>query len=167
DKLSNEILSNFAKTEDILSAKLTDLPYLNACIEEGLRMFPPVPGGLPRTVGSNGIVIGNQVIPPDTQISTHTWTIHYDDRYYPEAYTFRPERWLEEDVQLDPLNPFSYGPRACIGRNMAYIEMRMFLAKFVFHFNGDLVNKDEPYGLEDLFISKRRALPIKLSVREH
>lgn len=57
---------------------------------------------------------------------------------------FRPERWLEggsQDVK-EASQPFSLGPRACLGINLAYLEMRIILAKMVFTYDWELVNKD-------------------------
>ena len=62
-KLTEEIRSAFKTEEEITIEKLQALKYLHACIEEGLRMFPPVANGLPRLVPPQGTVIDGREIP--------------------------------------------------------------------------------------------------------
>jgi len=61
-RLTHEIRSAFASDEDITIERLQALKYLHACIEEGLRMYPPVTNGLPRIVPPGGAIIdGHEV----------------------------------------------------------------------------------------------------------
>ncbi len=86
-KVTAEIRARFNKEEDIVIAATKDLPYLNATINEGLRLCNPVPGGLPRVVGKGGDTVCNVFVPefvshdmtgPDTTVRTVTtarWNI--------------------------------------------------------------------------------------------
>lgn len=69
DKLVTEIRTTFKNEGDITFQILQDLPYLNACIKEGLRIFPPVPAGLLRTVPSAGDTVDGHWIPGG--VNTH------------------------------------------------------------------------------------------------
>lgn len=80
---------------------------------------------------------------PGTRASVH----HYTTYRYPENFknpdAFVPERWLGSDPAYDndrrkALQPFSYGPRNCLGQNMAMYEMRIILAKVFFSFDIEL-----------------------------
>jgi cytochrome P450 len=62
-RLTKEIRSAFTSFDDITMVKLSHLEYLQACIEEGLRMYPPVPAGLPRTTPQSGAKVCNRWIP--------------------------------------------------------------------------------------------------------
>jgi cytochrome P450 len=63
EKLVSEIRGAIKEEEDLVIKNLIDLPYMNACIEEGLRIFPPVPVGLLRTVPEGGSDIDGNMIP--------------------------------------------------------------------------------------------------------
>ncbi|KAI8932397.1 hypothetical protein NX059_010584 [Plenodomus lindquistii] len=68
-KLTEEIRGAFASSEDISMDVLQGLPYLNACINEGLRMYPPVPSALPHRTTAQGSTICDLYVPP--QVGQH------------------------------------------------------------------------------------------------
>jgi cytochrome P450 len=71
NKLKEEILSTFKTEEDIKVAVVTELPYLNACLEEGLRIFPPAPIGFLRAIQKGGDVIDGHQIPEGVSLTNH------------------------------------------------------------------------------------------------
>ncbi|KAL8727540.1 MAG: hypothetical protein Q9181_005669 [Wetmoreana brouardii] len=111
-----EIRGAFKSYEDIKAKESQQLHYLQAVINEGLRHFPPVPLGLPRI--SPGFVLHDKHIPEGAEIYTSTWTVTHDPQHFCEPMEFKPERWLDPDSTdlKDASQPFSLGPRACIGR---------------------------------------------------
>lgn len=69
------------------------------------------------------------VVPPGTPTSMNIMLLHHDENIYPDSYTFRPERWLE-DPRLDKyLYSFGKGTRQCVGVNLAYAELYLTLAR--------------------------------------
>lgn len=73
---------------------LASLPYLNAVINEGLRLGTPL-SGLSRVVPASGMVIDGEFIPGDTIVSVPAFTQQLDpDNFYPEPEKFIPERWM-------------------------------------------------------------------------
>jgi cytochrome P450 len=64
EKLVTEVRSAFASSDNITMESAVGLPYLNACIKEGMRMYPPVPIGLPHLTPSDGSTIGGYYVPP-------------------------------------------------------------------------------------------------------
>lgn len=62
-RLTKEVRNTFASDQDITIDKLARLPYLNACVEEGLRMYPPISNGLPRIVPRGGVTIQGKEVP--------------------------------------------------------------------------------------------------------
>ena len=90
------------------------LPYLDACINEGLRLHSTSALGLPRVVPEGGLTIVDQHFAEGTVLSVPSYSIHRDKRIWGEDIEdYRPERWFERD-QADiqkTFNPFSIGPR--------------------------------------------------------
>lgn len=71
-KLVDEIRGAFVSTDDMTMEALAQLPYLNACLKEALRRYPPVPIGLPRVTPSNGSTICGEFVPPGVSCATYT-----------------------------------------------------------------------------------------------
>uniref|UniRef100_A0A0D2Y3M3 Isotrichodermin C-15 hydroxylase n=1 Tax=Fusarium oxysporum (strain Fo5176) TaxID=660025 RepID=A0A0D2Y3M3_FUSOF len=138
EALSNEVRSRFQSDTEITGDATADLKYLSAVIEEGLRIFPPAPFGLPRV--SPGAIIDGHYIPPGVVVSVDHWTTKHDGRYWKDPHAFIPERWIDGGFgdTKQASQPFSLGPRACLGINLAYLEMRIIIAKMVYHFDWEL-----------------------------
>jgi hypothetical protein len=65
--LSHEIRSAFENEKDMSMEAIAALPYLAACLKEALRLYPPVPLGLPHLTPANGSTICGQFVPPDVR----------------------------------------------------------------------------------------------------
>ncbi|PVH77290.1 cytochrome P450 monooxygenase-like protein [Cadophora sp. DSE1049] len=148
ERLVQEVRSSFTSCRDINGDSTQSLPYLNAVISEGLRIFPPVPAGLPRV--SSGDTVSGYAVPAGTSVSTSFWTTTRSSSYFTSPRSFCPERWLDHDHSFwedrfaddikDASRPFSVGPRACIGLGLAELEMRIILARLVWDFDLEGVN---------------------------
>jgi cytochrome P450 len=76
-----------------------NLPYLQACIKEAIRVFGPVPMGLPRVAPAEGITIGGRTFPAGTILSINPWVVHHSKEIWgPDAREFNPDRWFEESA---------------------------------------------------------------------
>lgn len=161
DRLVREIRESFTSVDEIAysNAKLTNMHYLRACIDESLRMNPPTPGHLPREVLSGGITVDGMHIPAGTIVGVSSWALFRNEEYFPDAFSFIPERWIhssrshpedlsskgdslrisfsQESVQRarSAFAPFSLGTRGCIGKNLAYGEMMVTMAKLLWTFD--------------------------------
>jgi len=118
-------------------------------------MSPGVPGYLIRESPTDATIDGH-IIPATTQIGVPGWTMHRNADIYPEPQIYKPERWLTESPEeLQRLRsvhfPFSYGPRACIGKNLAYNTIYLTMARLAFLFD----------------ISAREPLPLEFHVKDH
>ena len=67
-KVTKEVRDTFAAQTDITFTMVAQLPYLNACLKESLRLYPPVPGILPRLTGPEGDIISGQFIPGNVRL---------------------------------------------------------------------------------------------------
>ncbi|KAI8930440.1 hypothetical protein NX059_012391 [Plenodomus lindquistii] len=141
-RLEAEILGAFKSAEDINSTATSQLTYLNAVLNEGLRVFPPTAPGLPRY--SPGAYVNGKYIPEGVEVQVDAYALQHDPRYWKDPESFIPERFIGEGLgdNMRAFVPFSVGPRACIGSNLALIELRVVLAKLMWHFHWELISKD-------------------------
>ncbi|KAJ5657408.1 uncharacterized protein N7484_001057 [Penicillium longicatenatum] len=158
-KLRKEVRDAFTHVEEIISGtRLNELVYLKACIDEALRLAPAVPGAIPRQVMEGGAMVDGVFLPAGTDCGTPVYSIHRQEQYYRSAEKFVPERWIEgatcsvsgaewtttkEEIEIArrAFCPFSIGPRGCIGKSMAFMEMRLTLARLVFLFDMTLADR--------------------------
>ncbi|KAF7532048.1 hypothetical protein G7054_g8310 [Neopestalotiopsis clavispora] len=148
-RLQQEIRSTFKTAEEIKSGqKLSSCHYLRACIDEALRIAPPIPGTPWREVPPlcpEPLIVDGHVVPPGTQIGVNTYAIHHNEDYFPQPYSFVPERWLASEtseqqlkVMREAFTPFSVGTRACTGKAMAYLETSLVMAQTIWYFDFEL-----------------------------
>ncbi|RKU45312.1 hypothetical protein DL546_007167 [Coniochaeta pulveracea] len=159
----------------ITDAEAKNFPYLQAIIREGLRMYPPATGLLPKVSKKDEIVCGAR-IPAGTNVAWAPWAImHSSEVFGQDAEIFRPERWIEasEDrkklmdqvVMLD----FASGSRwECLGKNVAMIELNKTYVELLRRFDFTLIDPTNPWSSFNaaFFIQKDynvRVTPRKLS----
>ncbi|ORY15952.1 cytochrome P450 [Clohesyomyces aquaticus] len=144
ERLKNEVRSAFATPDEMTMVGLSQLRYLNACLEEGMRMFPPVPIGAERKVPQGGAKVCGNWLPGGTIVILPHFAAYHSPANFKKPDEFIPERWLPEgeeefsDDKKDTLQPFSHGPRNCLGKNLAYHEMRLVLANILWNFDMEL-----------------------------
>ncbi|KAL7626122.1 hypothetical protein AAE478_002892 [Parahypoxylon ruwenzoriense] len=139
-KVVEEVRSVFKSEDEINLMSVSKLNYL--------RRYPPVTGELPRITPKGGATVLGKFVPEDTVVSVWQFPINHDPRWWKDPMEFVPERWTEStkfmEDRLDAMQAFSFGPRNCIGKNLAYAEMRLILAKIVYNF--DMTIADDSRG---------------------
>ncbi|KJK60354.1 Cytochrome P450 [Aspergillus parasiticus SU-1] len=173
-RLVQDIRSTFTQEADINFLSVAQLPYLNGVIEESLRLFPPAPGIGPRVVPEGGARICGRYVPGGVSVSVGHYSTFRSAWNFTRPNEFLPQRWLDRDAdsefasdQTMALQPFSYGPRACIGRNLAYAEMRTILAKILWHFDVQLDERSADWANSKSYIVwEKGPLWLKLHPRE-
>ena len=153
-----EIRDTFATVEDIrMGPKLNSCVYVRACVDEAMRMSPSVGSTLYREISPGGTVIDGEFIPAGTDVGTSIYSIHHNPTYFPEPFLYSPERWLVGEGVSTPasiesaysaFNPFSIGPRSCIGKGMAITELMLTMAMVCWHFDFKLAEGDTSGGKE-------------------
>lgn len=119
-KVTNEVRSAFSSMDEVTYEALAQLKYLDAALQEGMRLYPPVPTGPPRVCPVPGLAICGYWIPEGVVVHVP----HYATSRFPEHFTdpdaFHPERWLGDekfrDDRLNAVQPFNYGPQNCLGQ---------------------------------------------------
>jgi cytochrome P450 len=195
-KLAREIQSTFSSLDDIKGdLKLHSCKYLTAFIQEASRMTPPVSAEPSREVLAGGTRVDGHYIPAGLCVSTGLYCLSYNDHVFPEPFRFRPERWIVSDDEKEGSSAesvelaekgfcaFSTGSRGCVGKNLAWLEMRIVMAKVIwmFEIKADPANKlggGDPNGREgrrienqyqtyEMFVSGRHGPMVHLKKRAH
>lgn len=165
-KLRDEVASALSEKEVAPYAKVKNLPYLKACLDESLRLSPPVSRGLERKTPPEGMQILGENIPGNVTVSVPTYVAHRDPDIFPEPEVFRPERWFGDEEKLKHMRavfiPFSTGPRACIGRNITFIEQQILVATLVHRYDFALPSEDWKLDWEEAFNLWPAQMPLKI-----
>lgn len=157
-RLVAEIRETLTNEEELRWETVKDLRYLDATVKEALRLFPPSPASQQRVVPPGGATIDGYYIPAGMTVAVPPWVATHSSVNFHDPDQFRPERWLGEKKEFlnDHLGaslPFSTGPRVCIGKNLAYLEMRLVAAHVLWHFDleldrGDYEATNQVWGLD-------------------
>ncbi|TLD11101.1 hypothetical protein PgNI_05166, partial [Pyricularia grisea] len=133
-----EVRSVFGVGHQVTGQRLPSCVYLKACVEEALRMSPPV-GGTPwrEVSAAQGAVVDGEHLPRGTTVGVGIYSVQHSCAYYDEPFQYRPERWLADSPGNDAekvnrarsvFAPFSVGPRSCLGRGLAQHELMLATA---------------------------------------
>ncbi|KAK3923649.1 putative cytochrome P450 [Frankliniella fusca] len=166
ETLHREVVGILGRDGAVTAAALEDMPYLRAVLKEVLRMYPVVIGN-GRTL-TEDTVVGGYLIPKGTQIIFQHYVASNQERYFPEAGRFRPERWLREHQASCPAHPFAslpfgYGRRMCIGRRFAELELHTVIAKMVQSFRMEYNKAPLPYRVHPMYMPHG---PLQITLHE-
>ncbi|KAK1231866.1 hypothetical protein PQX77_005003 [Marasmius sp. AFHP31] len=184
-RVRNEVDREYPPGTDPLrdTSRHGNMTFMKACINEGLRVFPPVLTNCTRVVskGSGGKVICGHFIAEGTQVQVPPVGVHYNpDNFSPSPEAFIPERWIPKEAEalfkgltvnmkMEAFIPFSYGPAICIGKHLAMLEMMMVLImliqKFDFEFAPGFDWKDWPEKKVDVLATRDAPLQVVVKPR--
>lgn len=140
---TREVRTAFASADEIAGPGLKRLPLLDAALSEGMRLCPTIPDSMRRRVPPGGGTVAGEALPARTVVSIPPWASYRAGRNFAEPARFRPARWLAADDDTeggDPggraaFHPFSLGPHNCPGQNLAWLELRLIMAKLLWAFD--------------------------------
>lgn len=162
ERLTSELREKFpfSKTErdkcpiEFASPQLQRITYLFACIDESMRLSPPVPSILPRRVGPGGMVVDGEFFVGGTDLGIPHYSMHRNEEIFTDPLVYNPERWLDSTSlaaekrgggeggnlragagQALGFTPFGAGRSACIGKYMAYQEVSYIIARLLWKFD--------------------------------
>ncbi|KAI6900568.1 hypothetical protein KC334_g8554, partial [Hortaea werneckii] len=146
----------------IQDSEARQLPYLQACIKEGLRIYPPVTGLMAKMVPHGGAIINvngvDKFAPTGTQIGWNSWSMMRDpDIFGPDVEMYRPERWLPMDASEKEYGRiakmtetvglcFGYGRFGCLGRGVATMELNKAVLEILLRFNLQPCSLAKPFN---------------------
>ncbi|CAD0096884.1 unnamed protein product [Aureobasidium vineae] len=173
EELQAANLPNIRDTESQISAEQIDqIAYLQAVMNEVLRVYTPVPATF--RVAQRDTTICNQFVPKGTMVLTSSvGTNHLSTLWSDDCDGFNPDRWLDESGRANTSGgaesnyanmTFSHGPRGCIGASFAKGEFACLLAAWVLAYDSVLVDENMKVGTTPGIVSRiKDGLDVKLT----
>ncbi|VBB78439.1 Putative cytochrome P450 pisatin demethylase-like [Podospora comata] len=177
-KVTDEVRGLGDDGREITLDSLRELKWLNAVLTEALRLCTPVPWILPRQVPDAGGVVAGVTLPGQTLVSIQAYAMQRDPKYWRSADEFLPERWLpdaskpESEFYTDKreaFQPFSMGPRICLGIHLAWAEMRLITTKLLRAFDFEAVDgkRLEWESLKTFMLVERKPVVVRMRHASH
>ncbi|PRP97911.1 Pentalenene oxygenase [Enhygromyxa salina] len=142
----------------------TQLPFLNATIDETLRICPPAPFTT-RRLGKTW-ELGEWVIPPGTYVAPATYLLHHDENIWGDPENFRPERFLDHRPSPFEFLPFGGGAHRCLGAALSKFEAAVVLGTLLTSHEAELCSPNKvDYVRTTLTTGPKQDFPIRLSPR--
>ncbi|KAI3326697.1 cytochrome P450 [Xylariaceae sp. AK1471] len=168
-KVVEEIRTMFEKESDIVFESVEKLEYLDACINESLRLYPPIPIFNPRIGAPEGTMVLGILCKDDISLGLHHWSIYHCSRNFTNPDIFDPSRWLgnpiyETDRQA-AFHPFGIGSRVCIGKHLALAQVRTMISRLLFNFDLELYPESNNWIGQRAFWTWER-LPMWVQLKE-
>ncbi|KAL1617437.1 hypothetical protein SLS56_010980 [Neofusicoccum ribis] len=139
--------------------KIKDVPLLEAVINETLRLKPPVLSGNPRQTPPEGLRIDDDLyLPGGVDVVVPQWVVHRDERYFERPNEFVPERWVAGSDKAGMLKdrrawfPFQIGTFMCVGKQLAYWEMKSVLGRVAARFDVTLAPGEDGKAFDEGFL---------------
>ncbi|MEC4817934.1 MAG: cytochrome P450 [Scytonema sp. PMC 1069.18] len=148
------------------SPSVADLPHLSYTewtIKEAMRLYPPI-AVMPR-IAIQDYGIDGYKVPIGSTILVSAWTMHRHPRYFEQPDTFNPERWandLEKQLPRGVYFPFGNGPRICIGKSLAQMEMVLIVATIIQKFQLKLAADFNLIPWATMILHSKQGVPVKL-----
>ncbi|KAL4355294.1 hypothetical protein GQ457_06G000790 [Hibiscus cannabinus] len=164
-----DALTDHRSDRCVRDSDISNLTYLQAVVKEVLRMHPPGPLLSWARLATHDVHVGKSFIPAGTTAMVNMWAITHDPSIWEDPWTFRPKRFLEDDVTIMGsdlrLAPFGSGRRVCPGKTLGLATVQLWLAQLLHHFKWLPVTATEQVDLsETLRLSLEMKKPLTCRV---
>ncbi|XP_042331113.1 cholesterol side-chain cleavage enzyme, mitochondrial [Sceloporus undulatus] len=132
EQLRSEIFAAKASSQGDILKVLKSVPLVKAAVKEVLRLHP-VAVTIQRYT-TQEIILQNYFIPAKTLVQVGIHAMGQDARFFNKPEQFNPARWLNHDSKHFRGLSFGFGPRQCLGRRIAELEMQLFLIHMLDNF---------------------------------
>ncbi|CAL1285549.1 unnamed protein product [Larinioides sclopetarius] len=168
-KIHEELDTVFGEdtTRPVTEKDCNNLQYLDCVLKETSRIYPAAPWFGRKTPEDTTTNICGHKIPKGTICIVMTYILHRDEEVFPDPEKFDPERFSPENCIKIPeyaYIPFSAGPRNCIGRRFAMMEMKVIISSILRNFSIeslDARDKVKPF----FYITLHSSLPFRIRFR--
>ncbi|KAG0613979.1 hypothetical protein M758_6G142300 [Ceratodon purpureus] len=147
------------------------LHYLNGAIHESLRLFPPVPLDTKQAVRDDALPDGTVMLKGE-RVTYNVFAMgRMETIWGPYCNEFKPERWLKDGVFVPEssfkFTTFQAGPRICLGKELALIQMKLISSHLIYHFQFTMQEKNPPMTYRSIVFRMRGGLPVRVHPRAH
>ncbi|XP_030042869.1 cholesterol side-chain cleavage enzyme, mitochondrial [Microcaecilia unicolor] len=161
NKLRAEIIASKEANQGDLAKMLKSVPLVKAAVKESLRLHPVAVSIQRRT--RQDTVIQNYFIPSGSLVQIGLYAMGRDPSIFAKPEKYNPERWLDKENNHFKNLGFGFGPRQCLGRRIAEMEMQLFLIHILQHFKIEVSRLVDVKTTFDLILVPDR--PINLTLR--
>ncbi|EGR47011.1 uncharacterized protein TRIREDRAFT_64900 [Trichoderma reesei QM6a] len=128
-----------------------EAPYLNAIINETMRMYNPTCSNGPRSTPPEGLEVDGVFIPGKVDVYVPIHAMHRSAKFFREPNKFIPERWTtrpELIIDKRAYHPFLLGPHTCVGRRIALIVIRLVLAYTTWYYEFEFAPGEDGVAID-------------------
>ncbi|XP_046625289.1 cytochrome P450 4g15 [Neodiprion virginianus] len=147
-----------------------EMKYLERCLMETLRMYPPVPIIAREIKTDLKLASGDYTLPAGATVVIGTFKMHRQANIYPNPDVFNPDNFLPEKTanrHYYAFVPFSAGPRSCVGRKYAMLKLKIILSTILRNFRIKSDLKEEDFRLQaDIILKRAEGFKIRLEPRK-
>ncbi|XP_031827130.1 cytochrome P450 4g15 [Nomia melanderi] len=147
-----------------------EMKYLERCLLETLRMYPPVPIIAREIKTDLKLASGDYTIPAGCTVVVGTIKLHRQAHIYPNPDVFNPDNFLPENTakrHYYAFVPFSAGPRSCVGRKYAMLKLKIVLSTILRNFRVRSNMKESDFRLQaDIILKRAEGFRIQLEPRK-
>lgn len=157
--------------DELTADTIRDAHYLAACVNETLRLHSPAPGHVGDVVAAEGAEIDGYRVPQGSPCYAMQVAYYLSDDYFDGAATFDPERWIDGRVDQKAKSlglsvseffaPFLVGPHVCLGKQLAEMEARIVVARWIMQYDMEYAAIAPPRGVMSVAFNIS-ALPMKI-----
>lgn len=171
DKVIQELDDIFGDSDRPATFQDTlEMKYLERCLMETLRMYPPVPIIARSLKQDLKLASSDLVVPAGATITVATFKLHRLESIYPNPDVFDPDNFLPEkqaNRHYYAFVPFSAGPRSCVGRKYAMLKLKIILSTILRNFRVHSDLKEEDFKLQaDIILKREEGFQIRLEPRQ-
>ncbi|XP_050466859.1 cytochrome P450 4g15 [Cataglyphis hispanica] len=147
-----------------------EMKYLERCLMETLRLYPPVPL-IARTINTDlKLASGDYTVPGGCTVVVTTFKMHRQPHIYPNPEVFDPDNFLPEKTanrHYYAFVPFSAGPRSCVGRKYAMLKLKIILSTVLRNFRVKSDIKESDFRLQaDIILKRAEGFKIRMEPRK-
>jgi len=170
-KVVDELYSIFGDSDRPVTFQDTlQMKYLERCIMETLRMYPPVPIISRQIKETVKLASRDILLPVDATIIIATFKIHRNEEVFPNPDVFNPDNFLPErsaSRHYYAYVPFSAGPRSCVGRKYAMLKLKIILSTILRNFKVNSKLSEKDWKLQaDIILKRTDGFNISLEPRK-
>jgi len=147
-----------------------EMKYLERCLMETLRLFPPVPLIARQLKEDLKLASGDYIVPAGATVAVATFKLHRNEKIYPNPTKFNPDNFLPErqaNRHYYAFVPFSAGPRSCVGRKYAMLKLKILLSTILRNYKVYSDLKEDDFKLQaDIILKREEGFMVRLQPRQ-